>query len=114
MSIPLLVTQRSATPGGGAARACRSTMRRKIVVAYPPHDVPALGPRLCALALAAPLLSHGFVVVITDAAIDDDVPQRILRRFSNALSLGISVPTGSMITSALHIARMAGARAFGA
>jgi len=68
MSIPLLVTQRSATPGGGAARACRSTMRRKIVVFYPPHDVPALGPRLCALAPPAPLLSHGFVVVITDAA----------------------------------------------
>jgi radical SAM superfamily enzyme YgiQ (UPF0313 family) len=56
--------------------------------------------------LAAPLLNHGFEVVMVDAAIDADAPQRILRECSDALCFGISVLTGPMITAALHISRM--------
>ena len=73
---------------------------------YPAYDGPALGPPLCILALAAPLLDHGFQVVIIDAAINADAPQRILRECSDALCLGISVLTGPMITAALNIARL--------
>jgi radical SAM superfamily enzyme YgiQ (UPF0313 family) len=83
-----------------------STNRKKVVLFYPPYDGPALGPPLCTLALAAPLLNDGFEVVMIDAAIDADASQRILRECSDALCLGISVLTGPMITSALHVARM--------
>jgi anaerobic magnesium-protoporphyrin IX monomethyl ester cyclase len=107
MIIPPLVTQILPAPSGGAAkRASTSTTRKKVVLFYPAYDGPALGPPLCILALAAPLLNHGFEVVMIDAAINADAPQRILRECSDALCLGISVLTGPMITAALNIARL--------
>src|SRR5271166_1561476 len=106
MTNPSLVTQISPAPDRDAKRrASASTKRKKVVLFYPPYDGPALGPPLCTLALAAPLLNDGFEVVMIDAAIDADAPQRILRECGDALCLGISVLTGPMITSALRIAR---------
>ncbi len=107
MTIPSLVTQILPAPGSDVKRrAPASTKRKKVVLFYPPYDGPALGPPLCILALAAPLLNDGFEVVMIDAAIDADASQRILRECCDALCLGISVLTGPMITSALHVARM--------
>jgi anaerobic magnesium-protoporphyrin IX monomethyl ester cyclase len=107
MIIPPLVTQILPAPSQGAARrASTSTTSRKVVLFYPAYEGPALGPPLCILALAAPLLDNGFEVVIIDAAINADAPQSILRECSDALCLGISVLTGPMITAALSIARM--------
>src|SRR5271154_6636743 len=106
MDIPPLVTHISPAPGRVAARFASSTARNKVVLFYPAYDGPALGPPLCILALAAPLLSHGFEVVMVDAAIEADAPQRILRECSDALCFGISVLTGPTITAALHIARI--------
>lgn len=79
--------------------------KRKVVLFYPPYDGPALGPPLCLLALAAPLLEHGFEVVLVDGAIEADTAGRIVSECGDALCLGISVLTGPMITSALRVAR---------
>ncbi len=107
MDIPPLVTHISSAPGRATAnRTSVSITRNKVVLFYPAYDGPPLGPPLCILALAAPLLNHGFEVVIIDAAIEADAPQRILRECSDALCLGISVLTGPTITAALHIARI--------
>src|SRR6201993_627834 len=83
-----------------------NSARKKVVLFYPAYDGPPLGPPLCILALAAPLLNHGFEVVMVDAAIHADAPQRIVRECNDALCLGISVLTGPMITAALSVARM--------
>src|SRR5271163_3796827 len=107
MNIPPLLTHIAPAPHRGAVRrGSTSTTRNKVVLFYPAYDGPALGPPLCILALAAPLLNHGFEVVMVDAAIDADAPQRILRECSDALCFGISVLTGPMISAALHISRM--------
>src|SRR5215469_775478 len=79
---------------------------KKVVLFYPAYDGPPLGPPLCILALAAPLLHDGFEVVMVDGAIHPDAPQRILQHCGDALCLGISVLTGPMITAALHVARI--------
>jgi anaerobic magnesium-protoporphyrin IX monomethyl ester cyclase len=101
------VTQISPAPRTTQARpVCTSTTRKKVVLFYPAYDGPPLGPPLCILALAAPLLEKGFEVVLVDGAIDADAPRRIMRECSDALCLGISVLTGPMITTALHMARM--------
>jgi anaerobic magnesium-protoporphyrin IX monomethyl ester cyclase len=78
---------------------------RKVVLFYPPYDGPALGPPLCLLSLASPLIQAGFSVTIIDAAIVPDWEVRILREVKDALSLGISLLTGPMIRGAVRAAR---------
>ncbi len=107
MTMSSLVTQITPAPRKTlASHVCSSTTRKKVVLFYPAYDGPTLGPPLCILALAAPLLERGFEVVMVDGSIDADAPQRILRECADALCLGISVLTGPMITSALHMARI--------
>lgn len=95
-----------ASSRSGATVKSVKSASKKVVLFYPAYDGPALGPPLCILALAAPLLDHGFEVVMVDAAIHADASQRILRESANALCVGISVLTGPMITAALHVARL--------
>lgn len=78
---------------------------RKVVLFYPPYDGSALGPPLCLLSLASPLIQAGFSVTIIDAAIVPDWEVRILREVKDALSLGISLLTGPMIRGAVRAAR---------
>jgi anaerobic magnesium-protoporphyrin IX monomethyl ester cyclase len=84
------------TPGFGSAR-----VRNKVVLFYPSYDGPALGPPLCLLALAAPLLDDGFEVALIDAAIVANAAGRVLSEAADALCVGVSVLTGPMITAAL-------------
>jgi anaerobic magnesium-protoporphyrin IX monomethyl ester cyclase len=78
--------------------------RTKVVLFYPPYDGPALGPPLCMLALAAPLLKEGFDVVLVDGAIDKNILSRLEQECADGLCLGISVLTGPMITWSLRAA----------
>ncbi len=101
------LTQITPAPRKRAAKmAMASATRRKVILFYPAYEGPPLGPPLCMLALAAPLIENGFDVVLVDGAIDADATQRILRECSNALCVGISVLTGPMITAALNVARV--------
>ena len=98
MIVPSLVTQILPTPSRGAAkRASTSTTGKKVVLFYPVYEGPALGPPLCILAFAAPLLNHGFEVVIIDAAINADAPQSILRECSDAHRINVRVEASTLI-----------------
>jgi anaerobic magnesium-protoporphyrin IX monomethyl ester cyclase len=82
-----------------------SNARKKVVLFYPQYDGPPLGPPLCMLALAAPLLEQGFEVALIDGAIEKDTTERIRRECADALCFGVSVLTGPTITAALRAAK---------
>lgn len=82
-------------------------MKSKVVLYYPPYDGPSLGPPLCLLSLASPLLQAGFNVTIIDSAITDDTDRRIANEIQDAMCLGISFLTGPMINHAIHVATIA-------
>jgi radical SAM superfamily enzyme YgiQ (UPF0313 family) len=77
----------------------------KVVLFYPPYDGPPLGPPLCMLSLAAPLLQAGFDVALIDAKVDPQWFQTVLCEVRNALCLGISMLTGPMIRGAVRMAK---------
>ena len=80
-------------------------VKNKVVLFYPPYDGPPLGAPLCMLALASPLLQAGFQVKLVDNLTDPDFEAVILRETEDALCLGISLLTGPMIGSAIHVAK---------
>ena len=77
----------------------------KVVLFYPPYDGPPLGPPLCMLSLASPLLQAGFEVALIDAKVDPRWFQTVLREVREALCLGISMLTGPMIRGAIRMAK---------
>jgi anaerobic magnesium-protoporphyrin IX monomethyl ester cyclase len=79
----------------------------KVVLFYPRYEGPALGPPLCLLSLASPLLQAGFEVRIVDAAVVPNWESKILTEIQDALCLGISVLTGPMIRGAVRVAKAA-------
>lgn len=86
--------------------------RRKIVLFLPPYAGKVLGPPLGLLCLASPLRQAGYEVKIIDGALTPDylaaLERELLdRKSSNALCLGISLLTGSMIHHAIPAARHA-------
>jgi anaerobic magnesium-protoporphyrin IX monomethyl ester cyclase len=76
----------------------------KVVLFYPPYDGPPLGPPLCMLSLAAPLMQAGFEVILIDAKVDPQWFRSVLREARDALCLGISMLTGPMIRAAIDVA----------
>jgi radical SAM superfamily enzyme YgiQ (UPF0313 family) len=79
--------------------------KRKVVLLYPPYDGPPLGPPLCLLALASPLLEAGFDVKLVDSVTSPHFEEVILRESEDALCLGISLLTGPMIKWGVRVAR---------
>ncbi|MBB6146605.1 radical SAM superfamily enzyme YgiQ (UPF0313 family) [Silvibacterium bohemicum] len=98
-----LITQISPAPRKRLSGS--SSGKKKVVLFYPAYDGPPLGPPLCMLALAAPLLDNGFEVVLIDAAIDADADARAVRECSDAICMGVSVLTGPTINAALRVSR---------
>ena len=82
-------------------------MKDKVVLVYPPYAGPALGPPLCLLSVASPLLAAGFRVVLIDAALQPELERAVAKELDEALCLGISFFTGPMIGSAIRISQMA-------
>lgn len=96
-------------PVPGTARRSSAAVRPggKVVLFYPAYEGPALGPPLCLLSLAAPLLKEGYEVLVIDQAITEDTPRRIAAACDGAICFGVSVLTGPMITAALCAASVA-------
>lgn len=78
---------------------------KKVVLFYPPYGGPPLGPPLCLLSLASPLLNSGFAVSIIDGAIVPNYEDVIAHEIADALCFGISVLTGPMIGPAIKVSR---------
>jgi anaerobic magnesium-protoporphyrin IX monomethyl ester cyclase len=78
----------------------------KVVLFHPPYEGPPLGPPLSLLSLASPLLDAGFSVSIVDGSIEPDYESVLAREITDSLCLGISLLTGTMIRSAMRIARL--------
>ena len=82
-------------------------MKDKVVLVYPPYAGPALGPPLCLLSVASPLVAAGFRVVLIDAALEPELERAVAKELDEALCLGISFFTGPMIGSAIRVSQMA-------
>lgn len=82
-------------------------MKDKIVLYYPPYDGPPLGPPLCLLSLASPLIAAGFRVRIIDSAITSAPEEVIADEIKDALCFGVSFLTGPMIRDAIRISKLA-------
>ncbi len=87
-----------------ARKQSASAARGKVVLLYPAYDGPVLGPPLCLLSLAAPLLHEGYEVAVIDEVITPDLADQLRSACADAICLGISVLTGPMITAALRAA----------
>jgi anaerobic magnesium-protoporphyrin IX monomethyl ester cyclase len=96
-------------PAPDTTRASSTVVRPggKVVLFYPAYEGPVLGPPLCLLSLAAPLLQKGYEVVLIDQAITHNTPERIVAACGGAICFGVSVLTGPMITAALRAASVA-------
>src|SRR6266496_4069483 len=81
------------------------SVKKKVVLFYPPYDGPPLSAPLCLLALASPLLQAGFDVKLVDNLTSPDFENVILREIQDALCLGISVLTGPTIGAAIRMAQ---------
>jgi radical SAM superfamily enzyme YgiQ (UPF0313 family) len=81
-------------------------MRDKVVLLYPRYEGPPLGPPLSLLSLASPLLEAGFRVRILDGAVDA-IEEILEEEIADALCVGISFLTGSMIRGAIALSRLA-------
>jgi len=81
-------------------------MKNKVVLYYPPYDGPPLGPPLCLLSVASPLIQAGFHVRIIDSAITDEPEGTVASEIRDALCFGVSFLTGPMIKEALRISKL--------
>ena len=81
-------------------------MKDKIVLLYPSYDGPPLGPPLSLLSLASPLLEAGFRVRVVDGVIEP-IEEVLERELPDALCVGISFLTGSMIRGAIALSQLA-------
>lgn len=82
------------------------TMKDKVVLLYPSYEGPPLGPPLSLLSLASPLLESGFRVRILDGAIEP-VAEMLETEIADAMCVGISFLTGSMIRESIALSRLA-------
>jgi anaerobic magnesium-protoporphyrin IX monomethyl ester cyclase len=101
-----LITQIAPAPAAARNPVAPAAAGGKVVLFYPAYDGPVLGPPLCLLSLAAPLLHDGYEVVVIDEVITHNLQERVLAACAGAICIGISVLTGPMINSALRVAAM--------
>ena len=99
------LTQIAPAPRARRAKSTLGSRCGRVVLFYPAYDGPVLGPPLCLLSLAAPLLQQGFAVTIIDQAIAPKALEQIVSACGDAVCFGVSVLTGPMITEALNAAR---------
>jgi anaerobic magnesium-protoporphyrin IX monomethyl ester cyclase len=78
---------------------------KKIVFFFPAFSSQEATAPLGILALATPLLNHGYDVRIIDSTITPNFEQRVLEEMPDALCLAISLVTGPMIRETVRIAR---------
>src|SRR5260370_20535746 len=107
VSFALFATRSALSPNGRSSNALSrgDSVKKKVVLFYPPYDGPPLSAPLCLLALASPLLQAGFEVKLVANLTSPDFEDAILREIQDALCLGISVLTGPMIGSAIRMAK---------
>src|ERR1700675_2117493 len=80
-------------------------MSKKVVFFFPSFASNEATAPLGILAVATPLLRHGFSVKLIDSTITPKYKQRVLEEVKDALCLGISLVTGPMIRETVEIAR---------
>ena len=80
-------------------------MSKKIVFFFPSFASSEATAPLGILAVATPLLSAGYQVVLIDSTITPNYEQRVLQEVRDALCLGVSLVTGPMIRETVEIAR---------
>jgi radical SAM superfamily enzyme YgiQ (UPF0313 family) len=80
---------------------------KKIVFFFPAFSSQEATAPLGILAVATPLLQHGYDVRIIDSTITPDFQKRTLEELSDALCLAVSLVTGPMIRETVQIARAA-------
>lgn len=79
--------------------------KKKIVFFFPSYGSDEACPPLALIAIAGPLVTPGYQVKIIDAALEPDYVNAVLREMDDALCLGMSFITGSMIDGAVQVGR---------
>ena len=77
--------------------------RNKVVLFYPAYESEENAPPLALTAIAGPLVSDGVEVVIIDSALEPDPVAATLAHLDDALCLGVSFITGSMIADLIAV-----------
>jgi anaerobic magnesium-protoporphyrin IX monomethyl ester cyclase len=80
-------------------------MSKKVVFFFPSFASNEATAPLGILAVATPLLRHGFSVKLIDSTITPNFKKRVLEEVKDALCLGVSLVTGPMIRETVEIAR---------
>jgi radical SAM superfamily enzyme YgiQ (UPF0313 family) len=76
---------------------------KKVVLFFPSYTSNEACPPLALIAVAGPLVSAGYEVVIIDSALEPDYHERVLAEVEGALCLGISLVTGPMIKGTIAV-----------
>lgn len=84
--------------------------RGKVVLFFPSYASEEISPPAALIAVAGPLLTAGYDVVVVDASLHDDHVAAVLPHLDGALCLGMSFITGPMIREAVDVGRAAKAR----
>jgi radical SAM superfamily enzyme YgiQ (UPF0313 family) len=82
-----------------------ATRSRKIVFFFPSFASSEATAPLGILAVATPLIRAGFQIVLIDSTITPNYKQRVLEEAKDAICLGVSLVTGTMIRETVEIAR---------
>lgn len=82
-------------------------MKKKIVLFFPSYNSNEAAPPLALISIAAPLISKGYEVKIVDTAVEKNYVQAVLNELDDALCLGMSLITGTMIQGAIEVGRAA-------
>jgi len=80
-------------------------MKPKVLLFFPSYRSIEAVPPLALLALAPTLERQGYRVEIIDSTIDSEYKKRILDQLDEAVCLGISIVTGTMIEEAVEVSR---------
>src|SRR5580658_9646281 len=82
-----------------------TTRSRKIVFFFPSFASSEATAPLGILAVATPLIRAGFQIVLIDSTITPNYKQRVLEEVKDAICLGVSLVTGTMIRETAEIAK---------
>jgi radical SAM superfamily enzyme YgiQ (UPF0313 family) len=84
--------------------------KKKVVLFFPSYNSNEAAPALALISIASPLLSKGYQVKIVDTAIEDDYIGAVLAELDDAVCLGMSLITGTMIKGTVEVGRAAKAK----
>lgn len=83
-----------------------SGKKGKVVLFFPAYSSGEACPPLALAAIAGPIITRGYEVVIVDSAVAEDYVSEVMQHVPGALCVGMSIVTGPMIKGAIEVGRL--------